>query len=59
MATDSPPVDADPALNAMLLERCEPAAARDLPEPEQDAVVAGCSAVLAQAADLHPFGRSR
>ncbi len=34
-------LDADPALNAMLLERCEPGAPlRDVPEPEQDVVVA-------------------
>jgi streptomycin 6-kinase len=33
---------ADAALHAMLLERCEPGTAlRDLPEPEQDVVVAG------------------
>lgn len=34
--------EADGALGAMLLERCEPGTAlRDLPEPEQDAVLAG------------------
>jgi streptomycin 6-kinase len=35
-------LDADDALNAMLLERCEPGTAlRVLPEPEQDEVIAG------------------
>jgi len=35
-------LDADETLNAMLLERCEPGThLRRLPEPEQDAVVAG------------------
>ena len=35
-------LDADEALNALLLERCEPGTPlRDLPEPEQDEVIAG------------------
>jgi streptomycin 6-kinase len=35
-------LEADPGLNAMLLERCEPGThLRALPEPEQDAVIAG------------------
>jgi streptomycin 6-kinase len=35
-------LDADEGLNAMLLERCEPGSVlRALPEPEQDAVIAG------------------
>jgi len=35
-------LDADEALNAMLLERCEPGThLRSLPEPEQDVVIAG------------------
>jgi len=35
-------LESDTALNAMLLERCEPGTAlRDQPEPEQDAVIAG------------------
>lgn len=35
-------LEADKALNALLLERCEPGAAlRSLPEPEQDVILAG------------------
>ena len=35
-------LEADEDLNAMLLERCEPGSAlRELPEPEQDGVIAG------------------
>ena len=35
-------LDADEELNAMLLERCEPGSLlRELPEPEQDVVIAG------------------
>ena len=35
-------LEADEALNAMLLERCEPGTVlRNLPEPEQDVVIAG------------------
>lgn len=35
-------LDADPALNALLLERCAPGTSlRSLPEPEQDEVLAG------------------
>jgi streptomycin 6-kinase len=35
-------LDADADLNALLLERCEPGTAlRELPEPEQDIVIAG------------------
>ena len=50
-------LDADPALNAMLLERCEPGSPLcDLPEPEQDVVVAGLLRRLwRKPADPHPF----
>ena len=50
-------LDADAALNAMLLERCEPGLPlRDLPEPEQDVVVAGLLRRLwRRPADPHPF----
>src|SRR5712671_245886 len=35
-------LEADDALGAMLVERCEPGASlRELPEPEQDLVIAG------------------
>ena len=50
-------LDADAALNAMLLERCEPGSPlRDLPEPEQDVVVAGLLRRLwRRPANPHPF----
>jgi streptomycin 6-kinase len=50
-------LEADPALNAMLLERCEPGTAlRELPEREQDVVIAGLLRRLwRRPATPHPF----
>jgi streptomycin 6-kinase len=50
-------LESDADLNAMLLERCEPGTAlRELPEPEQDVVVAGLLRRLwRRPAATHPF----
>jgi streptomycin 6-kinase len=50
-------LDADEALNAMLLERCEPGTVlRHLPEPEQDVIIAGLLRRLWRTpAAPHPF----
>ena len=50
-------LEADDALNAMLLERCQPGAVlRHLPEPEQDVVIAGLLRRLWRPATTpHPF----
>jgi streptomycin 6-kinase len=50
-------LEADEALNAMLLERCEPGThLRSLPEPEQDVVIARLLRRLWRApAEGHPF----
>lgn len=50
-------LEADDALNAMLLERCEPGTTlRQLPEPEQDVVIAGLLCRLWRIpAPPHPF----
>jgi streptomycin 6-kinase len=50
-------LEADGALNAMLLERCEPGTVlRQLPEPEQDVVIAGLLRRLWRVpAAPHPF----
>ena len=50
-------LEADEAVNAMLLERCEPGTAlRGLPEPEQDAVIAGILRRLwRRPVEPHPF----
>lgn len=49
--------EADEALNAMLLERCEPGThLRNLPEPEQDQILAGLlRRVWRPVPALHPF----
>ena len=50
-------LESDADLNAMLLERCEPGTAlRELPEPEQDVVVAGLLRRLWRRPEsAHPF----
>ena len=50
-------LEADAGLHAMLLERCEPGTAlRDVPEPEQDVVIAGLLRRLwRQPSQPHPF----
>jgi streptomycin 6-kinase len=50
-------LDADEELNAMLLERCEPGTSlRELPEPEQDVVIAGLLRRLwRKPSPPHPF----